>query len=142
MPILKTKIFNSEIDLNFEESDKEKLIELINKLNSRFSNYKDLNGKVSDIKIVILAALAIEDELIEQKKILNKEKIISKKLDYDKSQIEKLSLEIVKLKDKIFLLESQITDKQDAFSLIEKEIEKIDDQLQKLNTSMTSIYEK
>ena len=142
MPNLKTKIFNSEIDLNFEENEKEKLIELINKLNSRFSNYKDLNGKVSDIKIIILAALAIEDELIEQKKIFDNEKINSTKSHYNKSQIEKLSLEIVNLKDKIFSLESQITDKQNAFSLIEKEIEKIDDQLQKFNTSMTSIYEK
>ena len=54
MPTHKTKIFNTLIDINYEKSDKEKLIDLINNLNNRIKKFSHLNGKVSDIKIIIL----------------------------------------------------------------------------------------
>ena len=73
MPTLKTTIFNSAIDINYEEGDKDKLLQLIENLNNRLKKYNYLNGKVSDSKIIILASLAIEDDLMEQKKLISKQ---------------------------------------------------------------------
>ena len=74
MPTHNAKIFNTLIDLKYDQGDKDKLLDLINTLNIRINKFSELSGKVSDIKIIILTALAIEDELVEQKKIslLNK----------------------------------------------------------------------
>ena len=75
MPTLKTTIFNSSIDINYEEGDKDKLLQLIENLNNRLKKYNHLNSKVSDSKIIILASLAIEDDLMEQKKLISESKL-------------------------------------------------------------------
>ena len=79
MPIHKTKIFNTTIDISYEKNDKNKLLDLISNLNNRIKKFSELSGKVSDIKIVILAALAIEDELAE----INNTFSINKSLEGD-----------------------------------------------------------
>ncbi len=73
MPILKTTIFNTSIDINYQEGDKDKLLLLIENLNSRLKKFNHLNGKISDSKIIILASLGIEDDLMELKKIISKQ---------------------------------------------------------------------
>ena len=108
MPTHKTKIFNTSIDINYEKSDKEKLIGLINNLNNRIKKFNHLNGKVSDIKIIILAALAIEDELLEKNNIFLTNKSLKADLNKNDLKIEKLNSEIINLKDELSLLESEL----------------------------------
>ena len=74
MPKLKTTIFNSSIDINYEEGDKDKLLQLIENLNNRLKKYNHLNGKVSGSKILILASLATEDDLMEKQKLITRMK--------------------------------------------------------------------
>ena len=81
MPTLKTTIFNSAININYEEGDKDKLLQLIENLNNRLKKYNYLNGKVSDSKIIILASLAMEDDLMEQKKLISEQSSISNDLN-------------------------------------------------------------
>ena len=141
MPILKTTIFNSSIDINYEERDKDKLLQLIENLNNRLKKYNHLNRKVSDNKIIILASLAIEDDLLEQKKIISKQNSISNDLNAKKLQVEKLSSEIISLKDKIHHLETKLEDKNKRDFLIEEEIDEINNQIENLNKSMLALYE-
>jgi len=141
MPILKSTIFNSKIEINYEDKDKDKLLQLIENLNNRLNKYSHLNGKVSDSKIITLAALAIEDELIEQKKLISEQRLESKNFSVKELQIEKLSSEIINLKDKIHLLELKLNEKNKWDSLIENEIEDINIQLENLNISMLSVYD-
>ena len=101
MPTLKTTIFNSSIDINYEEGDKDKLLQLIENLNNRLKKYNHLIGKVSDSKIIILTSLAIEDDLMEQKKLISEQSSISNDLNIKELHVEKLSSEIINLKDKI-----------------------------------------
>ena len=51
MPILKTEILGSKIEINYEESEKDKLEIIIEKFKERLSNFKNLEGKVSNSKI-------------------------------------------------------------------------------------------
>ena len=141
MPTLKTTIFNSAIDINYEEWDKNKLLQLIENLNNRLKKYNHLNGKVSDSKIIILASLAIEDDLMQQKKLISEQNSISNELNLKEFHVEKLSSEIINLKDKIHKLESKLNERNKRDFLIEDEIEEINEQIENLNKSMLSIYD-
>ena len=140
MPTLKTTIFNSAIDINYEEGDKDKLLQLIENLKNRLKKYNHLIGKVSDSKIIILTSLAIEDDLMEQKKLISEQSSISNDLNVNKLHAEKLSSEIISLKNKILLLESKLDEINKRDFLIEDEIDKINKQIENLNKSMLSIY--
>ena len=72
MPTLKTEILGSPIEINYEESEKDKLIKIIEKFNDRLLDFENLRGKISDKKILILAALKAEDQIIDRS--LTKEK--------------------------------------------------------------------
>ena len=141
MPTLKTTIFNSAIDINYEEGDKNKLLQLIENLNNRLKKYNHLNGKVSDSKIIILASLAIEDDLMQQKKLISEQNSILNDLNLKEFHVEKLSSEIINLKDKIHKLESKLDERNKRDFLIEDEIEEINEQIENLNKSMLSIYD-
>ena len=141
MPTLKTTILNSVIDINYEEGDKDKLLQLIENLNNRLKKYNHLNGKVSDSKIIILASLAIEDDLMQQKKLISEQNSILNDLNLKEFHVEKLSSEIINLKDKIHKLESKLDERKKRDFLIEDEIEEINEQIENLNKSMLSIYD-
>ena len=72
MPTLKTEILGSLIEINYEESEKDKLRKVIEKFNERLLDFENLRGKISDKKILILAALKAEDQIIDSS--LTKEK--------------------------------------------------------------------
>jgi len=141
MPTLKTKIFNSSIDINYEEEDKDKLLQLIENLNSRLKKYNHLNSKFSDSKIIILASLAIEDDLMEQKKLNLEQSSIPNDLNVKEHHIENLSSEIINLKDKIHQLESKIDERNKRDFLIENEVDEINKQIENLNKSMLNLYD-
>ena len=98
MPTLKTEILGSPIEINYEESEKEKLIKIIEKFNDRLLDFDNLRGKISDKKILILAALKAEDQIIEKSLTKEKETEI---IDNQKKaiNINNITQEIVQLKD-------------------------------------------
>ena len=141
MPTLKTTIFNSAVDINYEEGDKDKLLQLIENLNNRLKKYNHLNGKVSESKIIILASLAIEDDLMEQKKLNLEQSSIPNDLNVKEHHIENLSSEIINLKDKIHQLESKLDERNKRDFLLEDEIDEINKQIENLNKSILSLYD-
>lgn len=140
MPTHKTKIFNTLIDINYDKGDKNKLLNLIHTLNNRINTFNELNGKVSDIKIIILTALAIEDELAEEKKISLSNKSLKLDINQSNAKIEKLNSEIINLKDTISLLKTEIEQKKREETITEDQIEEVANQLDVLNKSILSIY--
>ena len=99
MPILKTEILGSEIEIIYEEVEKERLTKLINQFKKRLSEFPQ-NGKINDKAIIFLSALKIEDELEENKKLLLNNKI-------DKNKINEKTQIISKLNNKIILLKTE-----------------------------------
>ena len=98
MPILKTEILGSLIEINYKESEKNKLKKIIENFNIRLLDFENLRGKISDKKILILAALKAEDQIID--KTLTKEKeeeIINNKKKA--ININNITQEIIQLKD-------------------------------------------
>ena len=98
MPTLKTEILGSIIEIKYEESEKDKLITIIEKFNDRLLDFENLRGKISDKKILILAALKAEDQIID--KTLTKEKEEEIINNQKKAiNINDITKEIIQLKD-------------------------------------------
>ena len=98
MPTLKTEILGSPIEINYEEFEKDKLIKIIEKFNDRLLDFENLRGKISDKKILILAALKAEDQIID--KSLTKEKETEIINNQKKAiNINDITQEIIQLKD-------------------------------------------
>ena len=98
MPTLKTEILGSPIEIDYQESEKDKLIRIIEKFNNRLLDFENLRGKISDKKILILAALKAEDQIIDRS--LTKEKETEIINNQKKAiNINDITQEIIQLKD-------------------------------------------
>ena len=134
MPTLKTEILGSPIEINYEESEKDKLIKIVERFNDRLLDFDNLRGKISDKKILILAALKAEDQIIE--KNLTKEKeaeiINNKKKEIN---INDITQEIIQLKD----IESKLSDEN---SKLKNLISKAFSELDKMEKNIIDLTEK
>ena len=122
MPTLKTEILGSLIEINYEKSEKDKLIKIIEKFNDRLLDFENLRGKISDKKILILAALKAEDQIID--KSLTKEKETEIINNQKKAiNINDITQEIIQLKD----IESKLSDENSKLkNLISKAFSELD----------------
>ena len=136
MPIYRAKIFNQFIDLNYDERDKAKLLKLIDTLNNHWKKYKNLQGKASDKKIMILLALELQDVLfdLEDMQKINKER--DKKINSKNN-----SAELILHKDRINNLESKINNFNSEFEEINKVLDEINSDLEKMSKSIISSYD-
>ena len=122
MPTLKTEILGSPIEINYEESEKDKLIKIVERFNDRLLDFDNLRGKISDKKILILAALKAEDQIIEKNLTKEKEEEIinNKKKEIN---INDITQEIIQLKD----IESKLSDENSKLkNLITKAFSELD----------------
>ncbi len=65
MPVFKALILNKEINVNYEENQKVKLIEAINSINSKLESYGNQDGKISDTKLLSFLAIKLQAELLD-----------------------------------------------------------------------------
>ena len=135
MPIYKTKIFNQDIDLNYEAKDKDKLIELIDNLNSHLEKFDNLKGRIGDSKILILLALELEDKLTD----FNNNK--KAKSSINDNEINKLSASLIAQKDKNRLLESKLNLQAEEFNEMTELLNEIRNDVQEISNSIISNYD-
>ena len=139
MPTLKTEILGSLIEINYEEAEKDKLIKIIEKFNDRLLDFKNLEGKVSDNKILFLTALKAEDEIFD---FTYKSKSSLKEVEeIYKKQVEKindLNQEIIELKDKIIELNTKNKNLQNFNSKAFNELDLLEKQLNDLTNKIIS----
>ena len=139
MPILKTEILNSLIEINFEENEHEKLIRLIKNFKKRFNDFQnDNNQKIKDNTIIFLAALKAEDELEEIKSLVKKNNLEKNKISEQKKIIGKLNREIVLLRDKVNESNSHSLLKEKSDSLAMEEISKLEVMLKSIQKKILS----
>ena len=139
MPTLKTEILGSLIEINYEEAEKDKLIKIIDKFNDRLLDFKDLEGKVGDNKILFLAALKAEDEIFDftyksKSSLKEVEEIYKKQV----KKINDLNQEIIELKDKIIELNTKNNNLQNFNSKAFNELDLLEKQLNDLTNKIIS----
>ena len=139
MPIFKTKILGSQIEINFEEGELEKLQHLISNFKQRLNEFPDNNGRIRANTILFLAALKAEDQLVEVKSLVDKNKEYKNKTIKQKNIIEKLSKEIIFLKDQVNELNKFNLSKENNNSHAMEEIIKLEQMLQTIQKKILSI---
>ena len=134
MPTLKTEILGSPIEINYEESEKDKLIKIIEKFNDRLLDFENLRGKISDKKILILAALKAEDQIVDKNIMKEKETEI---INNQKKaiNINDITQEIIQLKD----IESKLNIEN---SKLKNLISKAFNELDKMEKNMIDLADK
>ena len=139
MPTLKTEIFGSLIEINYEKSEKDKLIKIIEKFNDRLLDFENLRGKISDKKILILAALKAEDQIIDQALIEEKEQEI---INNQKKaiNINDITQEIIQLKDIKNKLNIENNELKNLISKAFNELDQMEKNLMNLSDKIISQY--
>ena len=129
MPILEINILGSNIEISYQEGEKEKLLYLIKEFKLRLSKFENLKVRFADFKIILLAALKAEDVIYELKQTIdNQNKVIESSI-IQQGQIDNKIREIVKLKDRLFLINEKNKDLEEQNNRTINEIEKLNNKL-------------
>ena len=119
MPILKTEILGTVIEISYEKNEYDKLNNLIEKFKIRLSQFPN-DGRASSNQILFLAALKTEDELETMKKKINVD-ANEKDLQNKNIVIENLNKEIILLKKELEKIQSSnISHIQDNTAVLDK----------------------
>ena len=135
MPILEINILGSNIEISYQEGEKEKLLYLVKQFKLRLSKFENLKVRFADFKIILLAALKAEDIIYELKQTIdNKNKVIESS-SIQQEQIDNKIREIVKLKDELFLVNEKNKD-------LEEQNNKTINEIEKFNNILISLIDK
>ena len=107
MPIYKALILNKEINVNYDEKEKEKLLEAIKLINQKLKSHNNFDGKISDSKLLSFLAIKLQAEILSQ----NEKKLIEVNI---KNKLQVSNNENIQLNDQLVQLEKEN-------SLLEKE---------------------
>ncbi len=134
MPVYKAFILNKEINVNYEDSEKDKLIDAIKKINLRLESYDNLNGKISDSKLLSFLAIKLQAELIDlgEKNLLQNN--LEKKIDSSNSQNINLKNQLYELSEENKLLKNEK-------NLINKELNTLKNQVEIIIKLVKKIYD-
>jgi len=139
MPTHKTEILGSIIEINYEENEKNKLLKIISQFNDRLSDFKNLQGKISDNKILFLTALKAEDKIDDLINQIAKNKENHIKKNEQSLYQNELTKEIIKLKDKVKELNIESERLANIHSIAFEELDKIEIQLNNFTNKIFSL---
>lgn len=103
MPVLKSEILGTKIDIKYQDGQLEKLSKLIESSKKRLNEFPN-NERISNLGLMFLSAIKIEDELEELTEVNQNDKLIIKE---HLSNIKKLNHEISCLKNDLNKLKIQ-----------------------------------
>ena len=138
MPILKTEILGSKIEINFEENERKKLLHLVEVFKKRLNEFTIINGKTSNNTILFLVGLKIEDELKEAMNLVHKNLEDKNRISEQKNTIEKLNKEIIFLKDKIKELKDFKLSEESSNAKTLEEINKLENIINNIHNKILS----
>ena len=126
MPDLEVIVFNQKLKLSYQEDEKERLTNAINILNESWKKFSDLHGKVSDLKIITLISLELQD-LIEdseykiklQKKNIN---LLKQEIEEKNNDLQNTTAQVNKLKLEIEIKEKEISKTESVLDEINHEL--------------------
>ena len=134
MPTYKALILNKEISVNYEENEKEKLIEAVKSINSKLESYNVQNGKISDNKLLSFLAIKLQAELLELEQNKLNHNIVEK-------NFENANKKNISLNDKIYeLTEKNVLLKKEN-ELINQELVSIKSQIDLIITLVKNTYD-
>ena len=129
MPDLEVTVFNQKLKLSYLENEKERLINAIDILNESWKKFSNLQGKVSDLKIITLISLELQDSIGDYEDKINLQK---KNIDLLKQKIDEKNKDFKNTIEQNNKLKLEIEIK-------EKELSKIESVLDEINYDLSQI---
>ena len=136
MAILKIEILGSQIEINYEANEREKLIGLIENFKKRLSDFPH-SERVSNNTIFLLAALKAEDRVVELKIEADKNKTNLEQIDKQVVIIDKLNNEVALLQDQLKELNLSNIYEKKVISNAEEEMDRFEKRLESIQKKIT-----
>lgn len=123
MPVYKAFILNKEISVNYENNQKDKLVDAIKQINLKLKSYNNLNGKISDNKLLSFLAIKLQAEILELNENQQKEISLEKKIEESSSANINLNDKLSQLREKNKLLKKENEIINQDLNLIKSQID-------------------
>jgi len=133
MTDLDVTIFNQNLKLSYQKNEKERLIKAIEILNKSWNKFSNLHGKVSDLKIITLISIELQDSIGDYKDKLN---LNQDNVDLLKKKIEEKNREFEKSIETINKLKLEIDDKNKEILKIESILDEMHNELLQIKTNI------
>ena len=133
MPDLEVTVFNQKLKLSYLENEKERLVNAINILNESWKKFSNLHGKVSDLKIITLISLEIQDSIGDYE---DKIKLQKKNIDLFKKEIEEKSKSLQNTIEQVNRLKLEIETKEREISKTESILDEINYELSQIKNNI------
>ena len=134
MPVYKTSILNKEINVNYEDNEKDKLEEAIKQIKLKLDSFQNPTGKISDTKILSFLAIKLQAEILELNENKKTDLTFQKKINESNNKNINLNDKLYKLSEKNKLLENEK-------ELINSDLKKIQSQIELIINLIKSTYE-
>ena len=125
-------IFNKKLKLSYQDNEKLRLMNAVETLNKSWGKFSGLHGKVSDLKIITLISLELQDSLVNMQALIDKENQSTKKIEILQNKIISKNLQLEEAVEKIKKYETDLNEKK-------HEISKIEIVLDELNIEVSNI---
>tara|TARA_B110000438_G_scaffold129157_1_gene125493 strand:- start:2845 stop:3270 length:426 start_codon:yes stop_codon:yes gene_type:complete len=141
MPIYKTEILGSKIEISYQENEKEKLINLINNFKKRLEHFH-INERVSNITVLFLAALTAEDQVDELTKKIKKNDINTFSAQEEKITQENLNYKIKTLKDELDEIKKLELKKMNSEDMLVSQVNDLEKDLESIKQKIIKVIQK
>ena len=133
MPNLEVTVFNQKLKLSYLEDEKERLTNAINILNESWKKFSNLHGKVSDLKIITLISLELQDSIGDYE---YKIKLQKKKIDLLKQKIEEKNKDLQNTIEQVNKLKVETKIKEKEISKTESVLDEINHELSQIKNNI------
>lgn len=134
MPDLEVSVFNQKLKLSYLEKEKERLTNAINTLNESWKKFSNLHGKVSDLKIITLISLELQDSIVDNE---DKIKLQKKNIDLLKQEIREKNNELQNTIEQVNKLKLEIEIKENEISKTESILDEINHELSQIKNNIS-----
>ena len=138
MPDLEVSVFNQKLKLSYLEDEKERLTNAINTLNESWKKFSNLHGKVSDLKIITIISLELQDSIEDYE---DKIKFQKKNIDLLKQEIEEQNNDLQNTTAQVNKLKLEIETKEKEISNIESVLDEINRELSQIKNNILDHYD-
>ena len=134
MPDLEVSVFNQKLKLSYLEKEKERLTNAINTLNESWKKFSNLHGKVSDLKIITLISLELQDSIVDNE---DKIKLQKKNIDLLQQEIGEKNNELQNTIEQVNQLKLEIEIKENEISKTESVLNEINHELSQIKNNIS-----
>ena len=134
MPDLEVSVFNQKLKLSYLEKEKERLTNAINMLNESWKKFSNLHSKVSDLKIITLISLELQDSIVDNE---DKIKLQKKNIDLLKQEIGEKNNELQNTIEQVNKLKLEIEIKENEILKTEGILDEINHELSQIKNNIS-----